>query len=786
MKLTSSHWGTYNVEVKKGKIRSIKPFSEDTDPSNIAKGAINVIDNNLRIKSPMIRKGWLENGSGKKNYLRGKDEFIEVSWSLANKLVAGELKKAIKKYGNNSIYAGSYGWASAGRFHHALSQIHRFMNCIGGYTSSVDTYSFAAAEVIVPHVLGSFRDFIYNQTSWESIIKDTKLFVSFGGIPIKNSQIGEGGTGDHIQKKNMLLAKKAGIEFINISPLNDDVIPELKSDWYAIIPNTDTALILALCHVLLKEGLYDKGFIKTHTVGSKKFFSYLLGKSDGIVKDAKWASKICKISENKIINLAKKMFANKTMISLSWSLTRQQHGEQPYWAGITLACMLGQIGTSGGGIGFGYSAVNTVGNNVIPFKYPSFPQKKNPVSDFIPVARFSDMLLNPNKKFKYNGKDLFYPKIELVYWAGGNPFHHHQDLNKMIKAWQKPKTIIVNEWCWNTTAKFADIILPCTTTFEREDISISSKDNYIVSMEKIIPPVGNSKNDYDIFSDLSDLLGVKKEFTEQMNAREWQEKIYNDSRKILLKKYKKIPTYKEFRKKKWFKIDKPKNINIMLSKFRNNPIKNPLKTPSGKIEIFSKKIKSFNYINCPPHPSWLEPKEWLGKKRNVYKFHLLSNQPREKLHSQYDHGSVSKALKVKKRQTIIINFDDAKKLKIKNKDTIKVFNKRGACICSAIISKSLLKGVLIIPTGSWFDPLYISDKKLTCNHGNPNILTPDIGTSDLAQGPSAHSCLVNIKKINNETLNKPQVFNPPKINIFSNYKRRLVSKLNGSKEIKKS
>ena len=452
----------------------------------------------------------------------------------------------------------------------------------------------------------------------------------------------------------------------------------------------DTALILSLCHFLLENDLYDKDFIESYTVGSKRYFSYLLGKSDGIVKDIKWASKICKIPEDKIINLAKKMSSNKTMISLSWSLTRQQHGEQPYWAGITLACMLGQIGTSGGGVGFGYSAVNSVGNNVTPFKYPSFPQKKNPVLDFIPVARFSDMLLNPNKKFKYNGQVLVYPKIEIVYWAGGNPFHHHQDLNKMIEAWKKPKTIIINEWCWNTTAKFADIILPCTTTFEREDISISSKDNYIVSMEKIIPPVGNSKNDYEIFSDLSDLMGVKEIFTELMDAGEWQEKIYNDCRKVLSKKYKNIPSYKEFRKRKWFKVNKMQNTKIMLKEFRNDPIKNPLKTPSGKIEIFSDKIKSFNYTNCPPHPAWLEPKEWLGNKRHIHKFHLLSNQPREKLHSQYDHGAISKSLKIKNRQTAIINFEDAKELKIKNKDSIKVFNSRGACVCSAIISKYLL------------------------------------------------------------------------------------------------
>ena len=763
MKLTSSHWGTYNVQVNKGKIKKIKAFSEDREPSNISKGIINIIDDNLRIKSPMIRKSWLKYGPGKKNKLRGFDEFIEVSWGLANKLIARELSNTIEKSGNSAIYAGSYGWASAGRFHHALSQVHRFMNCIGGYTKSVDTYSFAAAEVIVPHVLGSFRDFIYNQTSWDSISKDTNLLVCFGGMPLKNSQIAQGGTGNHIQKKNMLKAKKKGVKFINISPYNEDVISELEAKWIPIIPNTDTALILAICYFLLDKNLYNKKFLKKYTVGYEKFFDYLLGKTDGLVKSPEWASKICKINPSLIQKIAKEMVAGKTMISLSWSLTRQQYGEQPYWAGIVLACMIGQIGTSGGGVGFGYAAVNNVGNNLLTYRLPSFPRKANAVSTFIPVARFSDMLLNPNKKFNYNGKKMIFPKIELIYWAGGNPFHHHQDINRLIRAWQKPKTIIINEWCWNATAKFADIVLPCTTTLEREDIAISSNDNYIVSMEKVINPIGDAKNDYDIFTDLATEMGLRKEFTDGLNAEQWQKKIYEESRKIFLKDNTYIPSYKQFRKRKWFKIKKMAGNKIMLENFRKDPIKYPIKTPSGKIEIFSNTIKNYNYDNCPPHPSWLEPREWLGRKISPYKFHLISNQPKDKLHSQYDHGLLSKSKKINGRQPAIINFKDAKNLGIKKNDFIKIYNKRGACICSAVISKKIIQGVILISTGAWFDPEYDKKGKYYCKHGNPNLLTPDLGTSDLAQGPSAHSCLVNMIKTKRTNLKKVKAFTPPKI-----------------------
>ena len=161
------------------------------------------------------------------------------------------------------------------------------------------------------------------------------------------------------------------------------------------------------------------------------------------------------------------------MISVSWSLTRQDHGEQPFWMAIMLASMIGQIGLPGGGFGFGYSATNYIGGQFTVLPGAAFPQAENKIDDFIPVARITDLLLNPGKKFDFDGKIYEYPDTRLIYWAGGNPFHHHQDLNKLIKAWKKPDTIICNEWCWNTLAKRSDIVLPCTTPLERKDIMMT-------------------------------------------------------------------------------------------------------------------------------------------------------------------------------------------------------------------------------------------------------------------------------------------------------------------------
>ena len=334
MSLTSAHWGTYHAHVKDGRLTGLSHFAEDSDPSEIGKGIVDVIDNESRIMGPMIRKSWLESGPGSRPERRGIDPFVRVSWDQANQIVAAELERVIASHGNEAIYAGSYGWASAGRFHHAPGQLHRFLNSVGGYTKSVNTYSFAAAEVIVPHVIGHFRDYIYNQTSWASVRDHCQLFVAFGGVALKNGQIGQGGLGRHVQKESILEAHKNGVEFISVSPLRSDMIDDVDAAWLSIRPNSDAALMIGLCHVLLDEGLHDRAFLDRHCVGFDEFAEYLTGASDGIVKDASWAGSICAMDAEAIKTLARRMAKSRTMLSFSWSLTRQAHGEQPFGRGL--------------------------------------------------------------------------------------------------------------------------------------------------------------------------------------------------------------------------------------------------------------------------------------------------------------------------------------------------------------------------------------------------------------------------------------------------------------------
>ena len=212
-----------------------------------------------------------------------------------------------------------------------------------------------------------------------------------------------------------------------------------------------------------------------------------------------------------------------------------------------------------------------------------------------------------------------------------------------------------------------------------------------------------------------------------------------------------FPDYDSFRREGWFKIPAPEKDTIMLEDFCKDPATHPLATPSGKIEIGSDLIAGFDYADFPPHPAWLEPAEWLGSADRGHRLHMISNQPITKLHSQLDHGSVSRAAKINERESMTIHPDDAKRLNLSQHEIVKVVNERGACLVASIINDAVMPGVIVISTGAWFDPDYETDGQagspLLCKHGNPNMLAPDLRTSQLAQGPGAHSCLVDIVKL---------------------------------------
>lgn len=739
-----AHWGAFTAVVEDGRLVRCEPFAHDPLPSPMLGAIPEMVYSPLRIARPAVREGWLENRKSG-GACRGAERFVELGWDEALSLVAGELARVRGEHGSPAIFGGSYGWSSAGRFHHARTQVRRFLFSGGGCTDQVGNYSWGCAQFLLPHVIGTFDPVAGKVTHWPSIVKHAKIFVAFGGLALKNGQVTAGGVGEHSMGAWIAEARAAGVEFVVVSPTRKDCPAMLEAQWISIRPNTDTAMLLAMAYVLATEGRHDRAFLASHCSGWDEFEPYLLGSADGVPKTPEWAAEICEVPADTIRDLARRLAGKRSYLTAAWSLQRAHRGEQPYWALITLAAMLGQIGLPGGGFGFGLGSMGGVGSPKPDVPAPELPSGAN-AGPQIPVARMADMLLAPGEAYEFNGEWRTYPDIRLVYWAGGNPFHHHQDLNRLRRAWACPETVIVHESWWTATAKRADIVLPATTTLERNDVGAGSRDRYIFAMHRAIDPVGGARNDFDIFHELAACLGYEQAFTAGRGEMDWLRELYETARAANLAAGVELPGFDAFWEAGYVEQPRPTSDYVLFSAFRADPATNPLKTPSGRIEIYSERIAQFGYDDCPPHATWLEPREWLGARlAGRFPLHLLTIQPPDRLHAQMDPGPVSRAHKIAGRERIIMNPDDAHRRGLVGGEVVRLYNDRGECLAGLEIDPGTSPGVAVMATGAWYDPVDNAPRALE-RHGNPNVLAFDAGTSRLTQGPSPLSVLIEIEK----------------------------------------
>ncbi|EAK0793605.1 molybdopterin guanine dinucleotide-containing S/N-oxide reductase [Campylobacter lari] len=791
--ITAAHWGILKLTIKDGVVVKSEPWEKVTQIDNPLQHYIPDMIYKSRVKYPYVRKSYLENPDNPKPELRGKEEFVRVSYDEAIKLIAKELKKTRDQKGTQAIFGGSYGWKSSGNMQNCRILLHRFLNVTGGFVGTTGDYSTGASQVIMPYVVGSIE--VYEQqTSWENILENSKNVVIWGANPIATLRIAWTAT-DQRGLQYFEKLKNSKIKVICIDPIKTETAKFLNAQWIAPKPNTDVAMMIGMASHLIAKNKVNYEFLENYTSGFDKFKAYLDGKEDGVKKDVKWASKICGIDEKTIKTLAESFYDNPTMIMSGWGMQRAHHGEQPHWMLITLASMIGQIGTKGGGFGLSYHYSNggtpTCKGGVIGGmtagavgiwkngKFKGMPKAgeeqggaewlQNAASYSFPVARIADALLNPGKTIDNNGSKITYPDIDFIYWVGGNPLVHHQNTNNNVKAWQKPRTIVVNEIYWTPTAKMADIIMPATSSYERDDITMTGdySNMNIAPMKQAVLPVGESKDDYEIFSDICKIYGkdVFNAYTENgKKAKDFIKEYYNSALKQT-QAYGDVfetpmPSFEEF----WAKnepITFAPTLESMewvrFSEFIEDPILNALGTQSGLIEIYSETIAGYNYDDCKAHPTWMEPIEWLGNATKEAPFHLLTNHPTDRLHSQMCHTSLREKYAVQGREPILINPINAKKLGIKDGDVVRVFNKRGEVLAGAVVTKDIMPNVVRLCEGGWYDP----DAKGMCKYGSANVLTIDIPTSKLANGNISHTGLVNIEKYKGQ-LPEVSAFSDPK------------------------
>jgi biotin/methionine sulfoxide reductase len=226
--------------------------------------------------------------------------------------------------------------------------------------------------------------------------------------------------------------------------------------------------------------------------------------------------------------------------------------------------------------------------------------------------------------------------------------------------------------------------------------------------------------------------------------------MYETARRALAKGGVEVPDFEAFWELGHVVLPAAERAPVLMEAFRRDPEKEALKTPSGRIEIFSERIASFGYADCPGHPVWLEPAEWLGSPlAERFPLHLVSNQPRHRLHSQLDPGDVSQAAKIAGREPVRINPADAARRGIRSGDVVRLFNDRGACLAGAVVTDDVFPGAVELSTGAWFDPEDPSVIGSLDKHGNPNMLTRDKGTSSLSQCSTAQTTLVQVERCEN-------------------------------------
>ncbi|HUN52840.1 MAG TPA: molybdopterin-dependent oxidoreductase, partial [Candidatus Sulfotelmatobacter sp.] len=262
----SAHWGAFLAGWQGGRL-VVKPHPGDPDPNLLLQNFPEALRHRARIARPMVRRGWLEHGPGP-DERRGRDEFVALPWDRVLDLLAGELARVRDARGPGGIFGGSYGWSSAGRFHHAQSQVHRFLNTVlGGYVRSVNSYSAGASGVLLPHILGPMETISRRNVTWEQVAEASEVVIAFGGMALKNSMVGGGGISRHVERDAMRRARARGCRFILVGPLRADLPTEAEADWISLVPGTDTALMLGMAHVLVSEGLHDRAFLARYTVG---------------------------------------------------------------------------------------------------------------------------------------------------------------------------------------------------------------------------------------------------------------------------------------------------------------------------------------------------------------------------------------------------------------------------------------------------------------------------------------------------------------------------------------
>lgn len=539
-----------------------------------------------RLNYPMKRTG-----------KRGEGKFERISWEEALDTISNSLKNTVDKYGNEAVYINYTSGIVGGNITRSspyASLVARLMNCYGGFLSHYGTYSTAQIAAAMPYTYGS------NEGNSTSDIENTKLVVMFGNNPAETRMSGGGITWFLEQAR-----ERSNARMIVIDPRYTDTAAGREDEWIPIRPGTDAALVAGLAWVLITEDLVDQPFLDNYCVGYDEktlpadapanghYKAYILGQGeDGTAKTPEWASRITGIPADRIIKLAREIGAAKpACICQGWGPQRQANGELTARAIAMLPILTGNVGIHGGNSGARESTYTIT--------IERMPLPENPVKTQISVFTWTDAIARGPEmtalRDGVRGKEKLDVPIKFIWnYAGNTITNQHSDINKthaILQDESKCEMIVVIDNFMTSSAKYADILLPDLMTVEQEDIipnDYAGNMGYLIFIQPATAPKFERKPIYWIMSEVAKRLGpdVHQRFTEGRTQEQWLQYLYAK----MLAKDPELPGYDELKKMGIYKRKDPNGHFVAYKKFREDPQANPLKTPSGKIEIYSSRL----------------------------------------------------------------------------------------------------------------------------------------------------------------------------------------------------
>ncbi|MBI2878038.1 MAG: molybdopterin-dependent oxidoreductase [Candidatus Tectomicrobia bacterium] len=661
-----------------------------------------------RLKYPMRRSG-----------PRGEGRFERISWEEALDTVATELRRVLDTYGPEAILGVAQSGSMTSLYGSATTR--RFLNLLGGQTVLAGDRSGGAAEAAGYYTYG---EPFYTGNSREDLL-NSRLILLWGWDPAVNIS----GTNTSWV---LTQAREAGIRILCLDPRYTDSAAAWADQWIPLYPGTDVALMAAMAYVILTEGRQDQRFLDTYTRGFDRFREYILGQSDGMPKTPGWAQEITGVPAETTVALARE-YATTRPAALMTGLGPQKTacGEQFMRAGMTLAAMTGNIGIPGGSAaGYCVTRPPAIGGLAAP---------PNPTGRYVPHMKWPAAILE--------GRAGGYPSdLKLAYITHSGLMVTQQNTGKGAQALCTLEFVVVHEQFMTPTARFADILLPVTTCFERNDLRRPSfEGSSLFFLNQAIEPLYQARSDLEIFTDLAHRLGFAEQYAPK-TEEEWLKEFVEHSR---------VPDLDRFQEEGIARRVRPEPVVAFREQIAD-PLRHPFPTPSGKIEIYSERLAALGQPDAPPIPQYVEA--WEGRSDPLaqrYPLQLLAPVSKKRVHSSFDNTPWLRELEP---HQVWINPLDAQERGIQPGDWVKVFNDRGVIRIQAKVTERIMPGVVCVEGGTWYDP----DPDGVDRAGCANVLTKDevtpmpllpegpLPVPSIGSGSTYHNSLVEVEKNDND------------------------------------